>query len=145
MEQTKRLLNSYLRVTQHMSRQFRAYFDPLELTFPQVLVLTALTEEGTMPISRLARYIGSANSTVSGIVDRLEKMKLVERIRSDDDRRVIYVGLTETYRAARKGRSSTVSDHLAKRLDRLSEQELDEISSAMETLDTLLARSEEKG
>ena len=95
MEQTKRLLASYLRVTQSMSRQMRDYFDQPELTQPQMLVLTALCEEGAMPISRLARYIGSANSTVSGIVDRLEKMKLVERIRSEDDRRVIYVGLTE--------------------------------------------------
>lgn len=145
MEQTKRLLTSYLRVTQRMSRQLRDYFNQPELTQPQMLVLTALCEEGTMPISRLARYIGSANSTVSGIVDRLEKMKLVERIRSEDDRRVIYVGLTEEYRSARKKGETTVSAYLAKRLNGLSEQELDEIRSAMEKLDTVLAQVEKNG
>jgi len=145
MEQTKRLLNSYLRVTQRMSRQLREYFDQKELTLPQMLVLTVLSEEGTMPISRLARYVGSANSTVSGIVDRLEKMKLVERIRSEDDRRVIYVGLTETYRTARKKGEATVSDHLAKQLKQLSAQELDAIRAAMEMLDAALARLEANG
>lgn len=145
MEQTKRLLNSYLRVTQRMSRQLREYFNQKELTLPQMLVLTALSEEGTMPISRLARYVGSANSTVSGIVDRLEKMKLVERIRSEDDRRVIYVGLTEAYQSARKKGEATVSDYLAKQLKLLSEQELDEIRGAMEKLDATLAKLEENG
>ena len=145
MEQTKRLLNSYLRVTQRMSRQLREYFDQKELTLPQMLVLTALSEEGTMPISRLARYVGSANSTVSGIVDRLEKMRLVERIRSEDDRRVIYVGLTEEYCSARGKREATVSDYLAKRLKKLSAQELDGIRAAMEKLDATLARLEENG
>ena len=43
-----------------------------------------------MPISALAEAAGSANSTISGVVDRLEKMGLVQRVRSDSDRRVIY-------------------------------------------------------
>jgi len=145
MEQTKRLLNSYFRVTQRMVQQLRNYFDQPELTHPQMLVLTALSEEGTMPISRLAQYVGSANSTVSGIVDRLEKMKLVERIRSEDDRRVIYVGLTEAYRAARKKGETTVSAYLAKQLKQLSAQELSGICSAMEKLDAALANQEKNG
>lgn len=141
MEQTKRLLNSYLRVTQRMSQQLRKYFDQPELTLPQMLVLTALSEDGTMPISHLARYVGSANSTVSGIVDRLEKMELVERVRSEEDRRVIYVGLTEKYRARKKGAAS-VSAYLDARLDGLSAQELDDVRAAMEKLDRVLEQQE---
>ena len=67
------ILMRYLKVTQHMSRLFREHFGRLHLTFPQALVLTVLGEEGPMPISALAERTGSANSTVSGIVDRLEK------------------------------------------------------------------------
>lgn len=143
MEQTKHLLYSYLRLTQRMSRQFRNYFDQPELTMPQMLVLTALSEEGTMPISRLARYIGSANSTVSGIVDRLERMGLVERIRSEEDRRVIYVGLTAQYRAKKKT-DATVSAYLDKQLSGLSEQEFSDIRVAMEKLDAVLKQAGER-
>ena len=70
------VLMTYLRVSQHMSRLFRIHFGRLQLTFPQALVLNVLGEEGPMPISTLAERTGSANSTVSGIVDRLEKLEL---------------------------------------------------------------------
>lgn len=93
---------SYLRVTQHMSQQFRTHFGRLDLTFPQALVLTVLGEDGPVPISTLAERTGSANSTVSGIVDRLEKLGLAQRQRSETDRRVIYVCATEKYRQLRR-------------------------------------------
>ena len=93
---------SYLRVTQHMSQQFRTHFGRLNLTFPQALVLTVLGEDGPVPISTLAERTGSANSTVSGIVDRLEKLGLAQRQRSETDRRVIYVCATEKYRQLRR-------------------------------------------
>lgn len=143
MEQAKKLLRSYLRVTQHMSKQFRVYFGQLELTFPQALVLTVLGEEGTMPISRLAQYTGSANSTVSGIVDRLERMKLVKRVRSEDDRRVIYVELTKEYRAMQRKMEPSVSAYLSKLLKQLPGEELSEICAALNKLDAALERAEE--
>ena len=74
MEQPN-IFMSYLRVTQHMSQQFRSHFGRLDLTFPQALVLTVLGEDGPVPISALAEAAGSANSTISGVVDRLEKLE----------------------------------------------------------------------
>ena len=65
------ILMHYLQVSQHMSQQFRNHFGKLNLTFPQALALNILGSEGPMPISRLAERTGSANSTISGIVDRL--------------------------------------------------------------------------
>lgn len=142
MKQAKKLLRSYLRVTQHMSRQFRGYFSQLELTFPQALVLTVLGEEGAMPISRLAQQTGGANSTVSGIIDRLEKMNLVERVRSEEDRRVIYVALTDEYRAKQKKVEPSVSTYLAKLLKELSAEEMSAICESLDKLDAALARTE---
>ena len=104
MEETSNVLMTYLRVTQRMSQQFRSHFGRLNLTFPQALVLNVLAEEGPVPISTLAERTGSANSTVSGIVDRLEKLELAKRERSENDRRVIYVSVTDKYRALRKRR-----------------------------------------
>lgn len=144
MEQAKEILHAYLRVTQHMSRQFRNYFGQLDLTFPQALVLTALGEEGAMPISRLAQFTGSANSTVSGIVDRLEKLKLVRRERSEHDRRVIYVALTEEYLALQKKMEPNVSEYLSRLLAEVTPQELDQIRSALNRLDQVLEQVEEK-
>jgi len=144
MEQAKRLLHSYLRVTQHMSRQFRTYFGKLDLTFPQALILTILGEEGTMPISRLAEYTGSANSTVSGIVDRLEKLKLVKRERSENDRRVIYVTLTGEYRNLQEKMEPSVSAYLSELLRVLTNDEIEQIGAALQRLDEALESAEKK-
>ena len=89
MEDISNILMSYLHVTQHMSQQFRAHFGRLNLTFPQALVLNVLGDAGPVPISTLAERTGSANSTISGIVDRLEKLGLARRERSEHDRRVM--------------------------------------------------------
>lgn len=142
MEQAKEILSAYLRVSQHMSRQFRAYFGQLDLTFPQALVLTALGEEGPMPISRLAQYTGSANSTISGIVDRLEKLQLVKRDRSEQDRRVIYVKLTDEYNSIRQKLEPNVSEYLSKLLRQLSGEERDQILAALNKLDAALESAE---
>ena len=82
-----RILMNYIQVSQHLSQQFRSHFGKLNLTFPQALALSVLGSEGPMPISKLAEKMGSANSTISGIVDRLERLELAKRTRSELDHR----------------------------------------------------------
>ena len=144
MEQAKQILHTYLRVSQLMSRYFRSYFSKQDLTFPQAMVLTALGEEGEMPISQLAQSIGSANSTVSGIVDRLERMGLVERVRSKHDRRVIYVALTDRSRAMEQKMEPDVNEQMGRMLTQLSDEELEEIRGALETLERVLEKDVEE-
>ena len=109
------VLMYYLRVSQHLSQQFRSHFGKLNLTFPQALVLSVLGGEGPMPISQLAERTGSANSTVSGIVDRLEKLGLARRTRSETDHRVIYVEATDHYQKLRTKAETGVTEQLAGR------------------------------
>ena len=129
---------SYLRVTQHMSQQFRAHFGRLNLTFPQALVLNVLGEEGPVPISMLAERTGSANSTVSGIVDRLEKLGLAKRERSENDRRVIYVSATEKYRALREKAATDVSGYFNSLLDTMAPEDKAMVAEAFQKLDAVL-------
>lgn len=144
MEQSNHILMSYLRVTQHMSQQFRTHFGRLNLTFPQALVLTVLGEEGPVPISTLAERTGSANSTVSGIVDRLEKLDLARRERSETDRRVIYVNATEKYRQLRREAETDVSGYFATLLQAMPEEDRQLISTALCKLDAALTSREEQ-
>ena len=134
---------SYLRLTQHMSQQFRSHFGRLNLTFPQALVLTVLGEGDPVPISTLAERTGSANSTVSGIVDRLEKLGLAKRQRSELDRRVIYVCATEKYAALRDKASTDVGGYFASLLDAMPEEDRMVIATALQRLDEALIQSEE--
>ncbi|WP_297210275.1 MarR family winged helix-turn-helix transcriptional regulator [uncultured Flavonifractor sp.] len=135
---------SYLRLTQHMSQQFRSHFGRLNLTFPQALVLTVLGEGEAIPISTLAERTGSANSTVSGIVDRLEKLGLAKRQRSELDRRVIYVCATEKYVELRDKASTDVGGYFDSLLHTMPEEDRVLIATALQKLDQALARAEEK-
>ena len=136
------ILMHYLRVSQHLSQHFRAHYGKLNLTFPQALLLSVLGEEGPMPISQLAERTGSANSTVSGIVDRLERLDLAHRVRSDTDRRVIYVEVTDHYKALRDRAATGVNDYFDGVLDTLEPAERETIARALELLDKALTQTE---
>ena len=138
------LFISYLRVTQHMSQQFRSHFGRMDLTFPQAMVLTVLGEDGPVPISTLAERTGSANSTVSGIVDRLEKLGLAKRQRSETDRRVIYVSATERYDALRDKAATDVRSYFSTLMDHMSEEDRALVASALQKLEEALNQVEEK-
>ena len=138
------IFTSYMRLSQHMSQMFRAHFGRLDLTFPQALVLTALGDGEPVPISSLAERTGSANSTVSGIVDRLEKLGLAKRERSTLDRRVIYVSATERYAELKQKTSTDVGSYFDSLLQDMSGEERALIASALQKLDAALERAEGK-
>jgi DNA-binding MarR family transcriptional regulator len=65
------------------------------LTTPQFYVLKTLTEHsGRYAIGAIARAHGLTSATMTGLVKRLEAMRLVEREQSKQDRRSVYVMLT---------------------------------------------------
>ena len=134
MSYSDEILQAYLKLTQHASRQFRLHFGRKDLTFPQALVLSALMEEAPVPISALAQKTGSANSTISGIVDRLEKMELVQRVRSEEDRRVIYVDLTSRCRELQVNATTDVDGYFSTLLENLSQEEQADILKALRLL-----------
>ena len=136
------ILMTYLRVTQHMSRLFREHFGRLHLTFPQALVPNVLGEEGPMPISLLAERTGSANSTVSGIVDRLEKLGLARRERSEQDRRVILVAATERYETLRRKATADVGGYFDSVMATMSTEDQALVAQALGKLDEALLVTE---
>ena len=64
------------------------------LTGPQVTVLKLLDAVGDLSLSELSERIKARNSTITGIVDRMQRDELVLRRRSQRDRRVIEIVLT---------------------------------------------------
>ena len=76
------------RVTKEIARHYG-------LTGPQVTAVKMLESLGDLSLSALSERMSAKNSTVTGIVDRMERDGLVQRIRSETDRRVVLIRLTE--------------------------------------------------
>lgn len=72
----------------------RKELEELDLTPPQLDVLARLYSYGETTQTALAQELYLAKSTVSGILDRLERRGLVRRDRKEKDRRTAIVTLT---------------------------------------------------
>lgn len=58
-------------------------------------LVSMLERHGGMPMSRIADVLDVSLSATTGIVDRMEERGLVERARLADDRRVVFVQVTD--------------------------------------------------
>ena len=69
------------------------------LTLPQLDVLWAVDLLGDVPIGQVAERVHLSKPTLTSITDRLVAHELIERIRSDEDKRRVIVSLTPKGRA----------------------------------------------
>ncbi|RAK21339.1 DNA-binding MarR family transcriptional regulator [Anoxybacillus vitaminiphilus] len=63
------------------------------ITPPQFVALQWLLEEGDMTIGELSNKMYLAFSTTTDLVDRMEKNRLVARVKDQNDRRVVRIHL----------------------------------------------------
>ena len=84
----------------------------------QIWILATLAEQPDITVSQLSQALSIHISTASNLLDKLTRSGLIERMRSEEDRRVVRLRLTDPGRAAiaRAPRPLTgpVSDALAK-------------------------------
>ena len=78
-----------------MKRRLDERLAAYDLTAGQWAVLARLWNENGLPLSEIGEKLFFDRPTMTGIVDRLVKKKLVRKVRSREDRRKIGVFLTE--------------------------------------------------
>ena len=87
---------SLLRTSDRLQIEFTRLFRQHELTSSQYNVLRILRGEGKpMPILEIAQRMVTVVPGITGLVDRLEQAGLVRRERCEEDRRVIFVVITQ--------------------------------------------------
>lgn len=116
-----------------LARSVDERMQPLELTAMQwePLLLLALGRADT--VAGLARECNVDCGATTRMLDRLEQKQLLRRRRSDSDRRVVNLELTEKGRAVAEEIPVLVREELGRHLDGISAQEL-------QALNGLLAR-----
>ncbi len=102
------------------------------LTGSQLLALKMIGPRGRISLSELSGRIRAKNSTVTGIVDRMERDGLVVRKRSDDDRRVVNLELTSKGRKlADRGATVDPMDLFRTLLEELSTRDAADLERVM--------------
>jgi len=85
-----------------MTRLYKDILKPLNLTYPQYIVMVALWENGSMPFSELSDRLQLKTGTLSPLLQRLEKDDWVVRRHNKKDERMVEIHLGEKGEANRK-------------------------------------------
>jgi len=121
-----------------LARELRRETDGLEITTRQATLLWVIRERDGLSIGELAEEERISAPAATGHVDRLERLGLVERRRSPENRRRVGLGLTEEGHALLRRLRARRTGWLSTRLARLDEEELQSVERALPSLAKLL-------
>jgi len=94
-DHTKQIIYSIRRLIQASELYTKELNKKYQVSAAQLNCIITLYEYGPLPPSKIANHMMVKSSTVTGVVDRLEKKGLAERMRNSPDRRVITIQLTQ--------------------------------------------------
>jgi DNA-binding MarR family transcriptional regulator len=115
------------------------------LTGPQITALKILEAVGDLSLSELSERMSARNSTITGIVDRMERDGLVVRERSRTDRRVVKIRATERGASIARGIPVTAMELFASALGSLPPADRTELRRILRKLaDRVRAEIEER-
>jgi DNA-binding MarR family transcriptional regulator len=130
-----------LEIMQSLRRIFKAIQDyshevsnKFGITGPQLWALKAISQNERLSLSGLSERMYLHRSTITGVIDRLEKKGYVTRKRDQADRRVIYVRLTGEGRRLAKRAPNPAQGKMIYGLKNLKKGDLDLIYDSVQKL-----------
>lgn len=133
-ESISQIINLNKNVNRSLKHKFHHLIQDSELTFPQLSVISMLEKYGEQKVSELSEKMGLSDSTVSGILDRLEQKGIIKRERTKDDRRVVKISLTGKSKKFCNDFRQKKEEFFTQLLKRLSDQEIKDIIKGLEIL-----------
>lgn len=116
------------------------------LTMPQIMALKELIKQDGLSLKDLSHRLDLSHSTTSGIVDRLERRRLVQRKQDSEDRRVSRIHVTANVRQYVHGHGQDFwLGSLAEALRRGTADERTQILNSLHILRRLLENGVAKG
>ncbi|MBN2396894.1 MAG: MarR family transcriptional regulator [Deltaproteobacteria bacterium] len=127
----RRLMQAGYLYTKELNKKYN-------VSAPQLNCLIALSENGPLPPSQIARHIMVKSSTVTGVIDRLEQKELVRRVRNSRDRRVITIELTEEGERLARNAPPPIQQKIVDGLKGLSPEQREQIRRNLNLLIDML-------
>jgi DNA-binding MarR family transcriptional regulator len=132
------LANELRPILMRLGRELRKETNHLGVTGGQVTLLFVISQNPGVGLGELAELERIATPTASGLVDRLERAQLIERVRSETDRRRVGLTITPAGRRKLAAIRARRTVWLAERLRRLDPAQRAVVEAAVEPLRSLL-------
>ena len=128
----KECINFLLSTAQHNVFQYLSIkLSSLGITPSQYSVLSCLWGRSHATPKQLAEILGIETSTVSGLLDRLQKNGLIDRIVNSEDRREVQVIATQKGRDLEKPVTVIIDDMNKEVLKTFTQDEIDKLKSML--------------
>lgn len=140
-ERIKRIRDTFIMLVWTAARQFSQELQQFGLTLPQFVSLASLAAHKVpCTMSDLTRVTLQDAPTMTGIVDRLVKMNLADRTRSETDRRVVLVHATPAgIELLRRIRNQALNSGMDEFIALANSDELGDLDRLLETFEQSLA------
>lgn len=132
MNQIDQVLTSLRRVIRAIDLHSKQLVKTASVTGPQLRLLQMIRREGDATASELSDAMSLSQATVTSILDRLEDRGLLERIRSQTDKRKIHPRLTEAGARLLDQAPTPLQDSFVRKFDRLHSWEQHMIISSLQ-------------
>lgn len=137
-EETRGLLKSIRRIVRANDLQSRALAKSVGLTGPQLVILMAVAELGAVTTRVLADHADLSPATVVTVLENLEHREIVQRYRSDADRRIVYTRLTPKGQQLMSHAPRVFGDDFARRFASLPSERRHELIASIVALADLM-------
>jgi MarR family transcriptional regulator, organic hydroperoxide resistance regulator len=141
-EKVSRIIDNIRRLFKAVNEHSKKAEHETGITGPQLWTIKIIGDLSPVRVSDLARRMYLHPATVVGILDRLESRKLVKRVRSKEDRRVVKVRLTDEGKKIIAKAPQVAQGLLVAGLEVLPNKRLEELDSALEELVHILGAQE---
>ncbi len=128
------IMQSLRRIIKSLQVYSQNVYSHFGITGPQLWALKTLQQAGNLSLGELGQAMYLHASTVTGLVDRLEKRGWVARDRTEEDRRVVNVHLTSKGRSLARKTPNPVQGKMIYGLRKLGKEELARIQISIQQL-----------
>ncbi|MDO6563573.1 MarR family transcriptional regulator [Amphritea sp. 1_MG-2023] len=108
------------------------------VTPPQLMVMQTLREYTQLTSGELAKEMVLTQATITSILDRLEKKELIARERGKEDKRKVWVSLTDKGVELMKGAPTTQQDIFVRSFEDMQNWEQSMVVSSLERIAFML-------
>ncbi len=120
----------------------------LDYSKNEILAMLLIYRKNKVNMSEVAEYINSPLNTATGVISRLEKKLIVERIRDTQDKRVVMISLTEMGKDFILNEKKYIEHYFRKIYDALTAEEkmvaMSIVNKIITVLKTDINRTEEE-
>lgn len=102
-----------------------------DLTVAEFRILRALKDDGPVAMNKLCPQTMLSQPTITGIVDKLEGLRFVERVRNPEDRREVLLGMTPRGREAFSRAEQVHRAFVGKSLAALRPEEVEKLAALL--------------